>query len=253
MRLTRARAIKVFTAVRSGRSMDQPGFAALLDYACMGDTLAVVRLDRLGRSHAELLATVNMLKERSIALLSLEEKIDTSSAAGELVFHVFGAIAHFECRLVAERTRDGIAAAHAEGRKPGRRPLDPEKLQAALTLVRNGSSPSKAARQVKLGRSTLYRELALMPGTPRRTAWRTRLQRLPRIPRQTRDRAARRTIVETDHVGSPAWTSRAGRNKRHSAPAGERQPCQAAAMVERSEGSLGIAAVVAGLKPGLAA
>src|SRR5207342_1566757 len=104
------------------------------------DTLAVVRLDRLGRSLGELLATVAMLKERGIALLSLEERIDTTSAAGELVFHVFGAIAHFERRLIAERTRDGIAAARAEGRKPGRKPLDPEKIAAALELVKAGLS-----------------------------------------------------------------------------------------------------------------
>ena len=135
-----------------------------------GDTLAVVRLDRLGRSLAELLATITMLKERGIALLSLEEKIDTTSAAGELVFHVFGAIAHFERRLIAERTRDGIAAARAEGRNPGRRPLDREKLQAAVTLVRSGIAPTKAARQVGLGRSTRYRELALMPNDPRQSA-----------------------------------------------------------------------------------
>jgi len=155
--------------VRSGKTMDRPGLEALLAYARKGDTPAVVRLDRLGRSLAELLATVTMLKERGIALLSLEEKIDTSSAAGELVFHVFGAIAHFERRLIAERTRDGIAAARAEGRKPGRRPLDPQTLQAALTLVRSGLSPSKAAHQVGLGRSTLYRELALMPDASRQS------------------------------------------------------------------------------------
>jgi DNA invertase Pin-like site-specific DNA recombinase len=150
--------------------MERPGLSALLDYARKGDTLAIVRLDRLGRSLAELLATVAMLKERGIALLSLEEKIDTTSAAGELVFHVFGAIAPFERRLIAERTRDGIAAARAEGRKPGRRPLDPEKLQAALTLVRSGLAPAKAARQVGLGRSTLYRELALTQHTPSQVA-----------------------------------------------------------------------------------
>jgi DNA invertase Pin-like site-specific DNA recombinase len=115
MRLTEAGAIKVFTDVRSGRSMDRLGLVELLAYARNGDTLAVVRLDRLGRSLAELLATVTMLKQRGIALLSLEEKIDTSSAAGELVFHVFGAIAHFERRLIAERTKDGIAAAQARG------------------------------------------------------------------------------------------------------------------------------------------
>ena len=62
-----------------------------------------------------LLTVVKELKERGVALLSLEEKIDTSSAAGELVFHVFGAIAHFERRLIAERTKDGIAAARGEG------------------------------------------------------------------------------------------------------------------------------------------
>ena len=160
----------LFTDVRSGRSMDRPGLEALLAYARKGDMLTVVRLDRLGRSLAELLATVALLKERGIELVSLEERIDTGSAAGELVFHVFSAIAHFERRMIAERTRDGIAAARAEGRKPGRRPLDPEKLQAAVTLIRSGLSPSKAACQVGLGRSTLYRELALMPEARRQPA-----------------------------------------------------------------------------------
>jgi hypothetical protein len=94
-----------------------------------------------------------------IALLSLEERIDTNSAAGELVFHVFGAIAHFERRLIAERTRDGIAAARVRGKRPGRHPLDPEKIAAALELVKAGLSPTVAARQLGLGRSTVYREV----------------------------------------------------------------------------------------------
>src|SRR3954454_22156850 len=80
MRLTQAAAIKVFTDARSGRTMDRPGLDALLAYARKGDTLAVVRLDRLGRTLSELLATVAMLKDRGIAMLSLEEKIDTTSA-----------------------------------------------------------------------------------------------------------------------------------------------------------------------------
>jgi DNA invertase Pin-like site-specific DNA recombinase len=117
MRLEQIGAIRVFTDVRSGKSMDRPGLKELLAYARKGDTLAIVRLDRLGRSLAELLAIVEQLKVRGVALLSLEEKIDTSSAAGELVFHVFGAIAHFERRLIAERTKDGIAAARARGKE----------------------------------------------------------------------------------------------------------------------------------------
>src|SRR3546814_7357230 len=85
IRLEKAGAIKVFTDVMSGKSMDRPGLVEFLAYARKGDTLAVVRLDRLGRSLAELLATVEQLRAPGVALLSLEEKIDTSSAAGELI------------------------------------------------------------------------------------------------------------------------------------------------------------------------
>ena len=151
--------VRVFEDIISGRTFERPGLQALLDYAREGDALCVVRLDRLGRSLRELLETVDQLKARGIGLVSIEEKIDTSSAAGELVFHVFGAIAHFERRLIAERTRDGLAAAAANGRRPGRKPLDAEKLEAAFALVDAGLSPTKAAFQVGIGRSTLYAAL----------------------------------------------------------------------------------------------
>lgn len=162
MRLKQAGAIKVFTDVMSGKSMDRPGLAELLAYARKGDTLAVVRLDRLGRSLTDLLATVSKLRDNGIALLSLEEKIDTSSAAGELIFHVFGAIAHFERRLISERTKDGIAAARAKGKLPGRQPLDMAKVDAAIKLIEARVSPAEAARQLGIGRSTIYREMQRM-------------------------------------------------------------------------------------------
>ena len=159
MRLNKAGAIRTFTDVMSGKSMERPGLAELIAFARDGDTLAVVRLERLGRSLGELLSTVKMLKERGIELLSLEEKIDTTSAAGELVFHVFGAIAHFERRLISERTKDGVAAARAKGKLPGRQPLDQGKVSAALKLVEATVSPAEAARQLGIGRSTVYREM----------------------------------------------------------------------------------------------
>ena len=162
MRLKQAGAIKVFTDVMSGKSMDLPGLAELLAYARNGDTLAVKRLDRLGRSLADLLATVSKLRDNGIALLSLEEKIDTLSAAGELIFHVFGAIAHFERRLISGRTKDGIAAARAKGKLPGRPPLDMAKVDAAIKLVEARVSPAEAARQLGIGRSTIYREMLRM-------------------------------------------------------------------------------------------
>ncbi len=156
-RLIEAGAIRVFTDVVSGKRFDRPGLAELIDHARPGDRLCVTRLDRLGRSLRELLETVDALKARGIHLVSLEERLDTSSAAGELVFHVFGAIAHFERRLISERTRDGIAAARKRGRQPGRPPLDPETVSAAQKLIEAGLSPARAAKQLGIGRATAYR------------------------------------------------------------------------------------------------
>lgn len=156
-RLEAAGAIRVFEDVISGRKFDRSGLIALLDHARPGDSLCVVRLDRLGRSLKELLEIVDELRGRQINLISLEEKIDTSSAAGELIFHVFGAIAHFERRLIAERTKDGLARARKRGRKPGRPKIDKDTVDAALKLIEAGLSAGQAAKRLSIGRSTLYR------------------------------------------------------------------------------------------------
>lgn len=161
--ITASTFFRIFDDIISGRTFERPGLAALLDYARSGDVLCVVRLDRLGRSLRELLETVEMLKQRGIALMSLEERIDTTSAAGELVFHVFGAIAHFERRLIAERTRDGLQAAAAKGRRPGRPPLQKETINSVLALIEAGLPPARVARQLGLGRSTIYRVIAERP------------------------------------------------------------------------------------------
>lgn len=158
-RLQAANVLRIFEDIISGRTFVRPGLSSLLEFARPGDAVCVVRLDRLGRSLRELLDTVELLKERGIGLMSLEEKIDTSSAAGELVFHIFGAIAEFERRLIGERTRDGLAAARFKGKKLGRPAIEAEKLDAALKLIHAGLRPKDAAHQVGLGRSTLYREL----------------------------------------------------------------------------------------------
>ena len=106
-RLIQNGAVRVFDDVISGKPFNRPGLAALLDYARPNDTIAVIRLDRLGRSLKELLDTLDDLKARDANLISQEERIDTTSASGELVFHVFGPIAHFERRLISKRTKMG--------------------------------------------------------------------------------------------------------------------------------------------------
>lgn len=159
LRLQSAVVERVFEDVVSGSVLLRTGLTELLSYARAGDTVVVVRLDRLGRTIRQLLDTVELLKQRGIGLVSLEESIDTTTAAGELIFHVFSSLAHFERRLISERTRDGLAAARINGKKFGRPALDNRKIEAALALVASGFSPTVAASQVGVGRSSLYREL----------------------------------------------------------------------------------------------
>lgn len=87
---------KVVTDVASGAAATRPGLGEALAYARKGDTLAVWRLDRLGRSLKDLIETVNALHARGIGFKSLQEQIDTTTSGGKLVFHVFGALAEFE-------------------------------------------------------------------------------------------------------------------------------------------------------------
>lgn len=162
-RLLQHGAIRIFEDVISGKTFNRPGLAALLDQARPNDTLAIIRLDRLGRSLKELLETVDDLKAKKINLISLEERIDTTSAAGELVFHVFGAIAHFERRLISERTKDSLINARKHGRVLGRPPLPLETISALQDLIDAGKSVSQAAKHLGIGRSTAYK--AIRPPT----------------------------------------------------------------------------------------
>ncbi|MBN0070699.1 recombinase family protein, partial [Pseudomonas aeruginosa] len=87
-----------------------------------GDTLVVWRLDRLGRSLPDLVGIVSRLEQERVGFESINERVETTSAAGKLIFHVFAALAEFERNLIRERTRAGLAAARARGRQGGRKP-----------------------------------------------------------------------------------------------------------------------------------
>lgn len=148
---------RVFTDTASGSRADRQGLADALDFARAGDVVVVWRLDRLGRSLKELVTLVERLKAAGVGLESLMEKIDTTTASGELVFHVFGAIAQFERRLIVERTKAGLVAARARGRSGGRRPLSQETIESLNALVRAGRSPAEVCRALKIGRTTFYK------------------------------------------------------------------------------------------------
>ena len=123
---------KVFEDRASGARADRAGLQAALDYVRDGEVLVVWKLDRLGRSLPHLIETVTELAKRGVGFRSLTEAIDTTTPGGRLVFHIFGALGQFERDLIGERTRAGLAAATAQGRKGGRKPaVTEDKLRRA--------------------------------------------------------------------------------------------------------------------------
>jgi DNA invertase Pin-like site-specific DNA recombinase len=106
----------IFTDKITGTKQERPGLSVALSHLRPGDTFVVWRLDRLARSLTNLIELVNRLASQQIAFRSITENIDTSSATGQLVFHIFGALAEFERNLIRERTIAGLAAARAGGK-----------------------------------------------------------------------------------------------------------------------------------------
>ncbi len=143
-----------------GAKVERPELAACLDYLRAGDTLVIWRLDRLGRSLRQLLDVVDQLQTREIELRSLTDGIDTTTPAGTLTFHVFGAIAEFERSLISERTRAGLQAARRRGAELGRqRVVTPAKLVSALALQAEGMSVREIADEIGVSKTALYEAL----------------------------------------------------------------------------------------------
>ena len=149
----------------SGRRDERPGLTACLKALRDGDTLLVWKLDRLGRNLRHLVNTVHDLTARSVGLKVLTGQgaaIDTTTAAGKLVFGIFAALAEFERELISERTVAGLASARARGRKGGR----PFKMTAAkvrLAMAAMGQPETivgDLCKELGVTRQTLYRHVS---------------------------------------------------------------------------------------------
>ena len=153
---------QLFADKASGARDDRPGLRRALAWVRPGDCLAVWKLDRLGRSLAHLIETVAALEQRGVGFRSITEAIDTTTPGGRLVFHLFGALGQFERDLIRERTRAGLAAAAARGRKGGRkRVIDVEKLARARSMIARGLTVREAATRLKVGKTALYEALRI--------------------------------------------------------------------------------------------
>lgn len=152
---------KVFVETASGSRTDRPELAKLLEMARQGDVLVVWRLDRLARSLRHLIDISDDLTRRGIALQSVTERIDGTTVSGRFMVAVLSALSQLEVETLRERTRAGLAAAAARGRRGGRPPvLDEAKVRAAKAMLASGiMTTAEIARQLGCAPSTLYRHL----------------------------------------------------------------------------------------------
>ena len=151
----------IYEETASGKGTARPELEQCRKALRPGDTLIVWRLDRLGRSLPDLVQIVAELEQKGVGIESITERIETGSAAGKLVFHVFAALAEFERNLIRERTNAGLAAARARGRAGGRKPKLGEKdVKEIRALWRDKSIPiADIARRYGVSRTTLYKHL----------------------------------------------------------------------------------------------
>jgi DNA invertase Pin-like site-specific DNA recombinase len=149
---------KIYEDRLSGAKASRPGLQMAMEVAREGDVLTVWRLDRLGRSLRDLIELVNCLERKGVGFTSLQEKIDTTTSGGRLVFHIFGALSEFERTLIRERTHAGLQAARARGRKGGRPKLLDAKQQELLRKLYKAREHTieEMCDLFKISKPTLY-------------------------------------------------------------------------------------------------
>ena len=155
--LTAAGVEKVFSEQLSSVDAERPQLEAVLDFVREGDVLVITKIDRVARSVANLCDIEAKLHAKGASLKVLNPAIDTSTPIGRLVFNMVGAIAQFEREIMLERQREGIAKAKAEGKYKGRAPTAMAKSEEALTLLKEGLGATEVARQLGIGRASVYR------------------------------------------------------------------------------------------------
>jgi DNA invertase Pin-like site-specific DNA recombinase len=160
--LKKAGCTVIYEETASGKNTERPELEHCLKALRPGDTLVVWRLDRLGRSLPDLVGVITQLEADGIIFQSITERIETGSAAGKLIFHVFAALAEFERNLIRERTKAGLTAARARGRVGGRKPaLNDKQIREVRQLVKDPEIEiTEVAKRYKVSRATIYKYLS---------------------------------------------------------------------------------------------
>lgn len=149
---------KVFSDTASGAKRGREGLEKAIGILTKGDVLVIWKLDRIGRSLMHLLETAERIKAKGAAFTSLTEGIDTTTACGEMVFNLMGAMAQFERSLIRERTKAGLAAARERGHVGGRKRVT-EQAAVWAEAERFKGDIREVCRELKISQATYYRAM----------------------------------------------------------------------------------------------
>jgi len=154
----------IFSEKYTGTKDKRPELDRLLSHLRPGDKVVVAKLDRLGRSMKHLMAMVELFHEKGVEFVSLGDSIDTTSAAGKLMFQIMGAFAEFEANIISERTKTALAAAAKRGRKGGKPALPASTIKKARAYYNEGNlSVTEICRLVGISRGAFYKHVKNAP------------------------------------------------------------------------------------------
>lgn len=152
---------KIFIDKLSGKDTNRPQFLQMLDFVREGDVLVVSEYSRLARSTKDLLNTIDALKAKGVEVVSMKEKLDTSTPQGQFMLTVFAGVCELERAIILQRTREGVAIAKAKGLYKGRQPKKKPKNWNELydAYMHRQMTATKLAQECKVCRPVLYKWL----------------------------------------------------------------------------------------------
>ena len=150
----------IYNEKMTGTKRNRPELEKLLERLTEGDTVVVESLSRLSRSTKDLIWLMETFNSKGVNLVSLKESIDTTTSTGKLIFTLMSALAQFERDVLADRTKEGLVAARARGRKGGRPPVSREAIKKAIKLYNTGQYTVREITDLTgVKPSTLYKAL----------------------------------------------------------------------------------------------
>ncbi len=145
---------KIYNEKMTGTKRNRPELEKMMERLTEGDTVVVESLSRLGRSTKDLIWLMETFNSKGVNLVSLKESIDTTSSTGKLLFTLMSALAQFERDVLADRTREGLAAVRARGHKGGRPATNSELVKKSVKLYRTGEYTAKEISELTGVRKT---------------------------------------------------------------------------------------------------